>query len=190
MSLAASGGSGHGGMASNAGISERPSRVSLDGYNYGRGVVRPNPETVYEGFASNSPPPPLPPGAAPSGSTCERPPILTRHSIHIDPSNHDYGAMSPPDRLPLSPGFALHSSPVTQMTGSPTMMFGGLGGTKGTGDEDERRELAGRKKEGVLWGLGSWDGLSKAGGRSSRWESECWAERLKTVHKVSKENTR
>lgn len=46
---------------------------------------------------------------------------------------------------------------------------GGVGGLNGT--EDEQRELVGRKKEGVLWGTGSWEALDRDSGRS-RWERE------------------
>jgi hypothetical protein len=48
---------------------------------------------------------------------------------------------------------------------------GGVGGLGTGGDEDERREEAGRKKEGVLWGAGTWEGVGKGGGKS-KWESE------------------
>ncbi len=41
----------------------------------------------------------------------------------------------------------------------------------GTGDEDDKREEVGRKKEGVLWGAGNWAAVNKAGGRG-KWESE------------------
>ncbi|WVQ83139.1 hypothetical protein IAT38_005277 [Cryptococcus sp. DSM 104549] len=47
---------------------------------------------------------------------------------------------------------------------------GGVGGLGAGGDEDERREEAGRKKEGVLWGLGTWEGLTKGSGGKGKWE--------------------
>lgn len=49
--------------------------------------------------------------------------------------------------------------------------IGGVGGISGTGDEDEQRELAGRKKEGVLWGTGTWEELEK-GGTKGKWDRE------------------
>ncbi|KLT42969.1 hypothetical protein CC85DRAFT_284926 [Cutaneotrichosporon oleaginosum] len=47
------------------------------------------------------------------------------------------------------------------------VQVGGVGGLDGT--EDEQRELVGRKKEGVLWGTGSWEALDRDPGRS-KWE--------------------
>lgn len=56
-----------------------------------------------------------------------------------------------------------HKQPST----SPSL--GGVGGLSGMGDEDEQRELAGRKKEGVLWGTGTWEELEK-GGTRGKWD--------------------
>lgn len=56
-----------------------------------------------------------------------------------------------------------------QPSGSPSI--GGVGGLSGMGDEDEQRELAGRKKEGVLWGTGTWEELEK-GGTRGKWDRE------------------
>ncbi|ODN79614.1 hypothetical protein L202_03557 [Cryptococcus amylolentus CBS 6039] len=47
---------------------------------------------------------------------------------------------------------------------------GGVGGLGAGGDEDEQREEAGRKKEGVLWGMGTWEGLNKGAGGKGKWE--------------------
>ncbi|GMK54362.1 hypothetical protein CspeluHIS016_0109480 [Cutaneotrichosporon spelunceum] len=47
------------------------------------------------------------------------------------------------------------------------VQVGGVGGLDGT--EDEQREQVGRKKEGVLWGTGSWEALGRDPGRS-KWE--------------------
>lgn len=55
-----------------------------------------------------------------------------------------------------------HKQPST----SPSI---GVGGLSGMGDEDEQRELAGRKKEGVLWGTGTWEELEK-GGTRGKWD--------------------
>jgi hypothetical protein len=49
------------------------------------------------------------------------------------------------------------------------VQVGGVGGLDGT--EDEQRELVGRKKEGVLWGTGSWEALDRDPGRA-KWERE------------------
>jgi hypothetical protein len=68
--------------------------------------------------------------------------------------------------------------------GEKTEIFAGVGGFKGTGDEDEVREQVGRKNEGVLWTTGSWDALGKSSSKA-KWESEstsggerCWAVRV------------
>ncbi|BEI89051.1 uncharacterized protein CcaverHIS019_0204130 [Cutaneotrichosporon cavernicola] len=47
------------------------------------------------------------------------------------------------------------------------VQVGGVGGLDGT--EDEQREQVGRKKEGVLWGTGSWEALDRDPGRT-KWE--------------------
>ncbi|WVO16606.1 hypothetical protein L204_104285 [Cryptococcus depauperatus] len=51
-----------------------------------------------------------------------------------------------------------------------TITVGGVGGLGAGGDEDELREEAGRKKEGSLWSLGTWEGLTKSGGGKGKWE--------------------
>jgi hypothetical protein len=60
----------------------------------------------------------------------------------------------------------------------PVLKVGGVGGLGAGGDEDEQREGAGRKKEGVLWGIGAWEGLSKGPSRN-KWESKCYFRRLR-----------
>lgn len=173
----------------NPAIAERSSRISLDGHGYrpggghgkghisghGRAMGRPSTETVPEGIVlpvslMTSPTVPFPDATprTPSGRAV----LAQRHSIQIDPSTssmYSTGATSPD----------LASSITSMPISSPTMMFGGLGGLMGTGDEDERREMVGRKKEGVLWGLGSWEGLSKAGGGRSKWESKSASSEMK-----------
>lgn len=52
------------------------------------------------------------------------------------------------------------------------VQVGGVGGLDGT--EDEQREQVGRKKEGVLWGTGSWEALDRDPGRV-KWEREFWS---------------
>lgn len=46
---------------------------------------------------------------------------------------------------------------------------GAIVGMDSTADEDEEREIVGRKKEGVLWGTGAWEVLDKNGGKG-KWE--------------------
>lgn len=57
---------------------------------------------------------------------------------------------------------------------------GGVGGLDGT--EDEQRELVGRKKEGVLWGTGSWEALDRDTSGRSRWERESTALAVSLVY--------
>jgi hypothetical protein len=107
--------------------------------------------------------------AAPS-----RPILPSRHSIQ---SPRGQGYISPllaSGTYPLS----FESSPDLRLTlsgqvkaGTVISALGGVGGLTGMGDEDERREEVGRKKEGVLWGAGTWEGVSKGGGKG-KWESE------------------
>ena len=71
---------------------------------------------------------------------------------------------------PYLPGNTVESSPDLRMPSAPSRV-GGVGGLGAGGDEDEQREEAGRKKEGVLWGTGTWEELSKAPGKG-KFESE------------------
>ncbi|WWC86803.1 uncharacterized protein L201_001682 [Kwoniella dendrophila CBS 6074] len=129
---------------------------------------------------SSTPTPPLPPPKEPS----PRPRLPSRHSVQM-PTGVDY--ISPfitADQYPL-PAMPYESSPDLRSLQSenrepqprhsvdsvrPSVGVGGVGGLGAGGDEDERREEAGRKKEGVLWGLGSWEGLNKASGGKGKWE--------------------
>ena len=98
----------------------------------------------------------------PNADTPGRAPGLKRRSLHA-------GAVTS-DQLP-----SIESVPVGLADTTPSKSYhggvGGVGGLDGAGDEDAQREEVGRKKEGVLWGAGTWEGLSKAGGKS-KWESE------------------
>ncbi len=98
-------------------------------------------------FPASAPPPP------PNGVS-SRPTLPSRHSVHIP--------REPFLPLPFDSSPDLRSAPAR---------FGGVGGLNGTGDEDDKREEVGRKKEGVLWGAGNWAAVNKAGGRG-KWESE------------------
>ncbi|WVF69701.1 hypothetical protein IAT40_004480 [Kwoniella sp. CBS 6097] len=119
----------------------------------------------------------LPPKDTSSGSP--RPRLPSRHSVQI-PAGADYvspflTAQYPP--FDSSPDLRLLSTGADKREPMPRLSMdsarptvGGVGGLGAGGDEDERREEAGRKKEGVLWGLGSWEGLSKSGSGKGKWE--------------------
>jgi hypothetical protein len=79
-----------------------------------------------------------------------RPPLPSRHSIQLTPGSY--------------------TSPFADE--SPKTTWGGVGGVQGKGDEDSQRIQAGRKKEGVLWGAGAWEGVGGAGKERARWESK------------------
>jgi len=116
-------------------------------------------------------------------TTSPRPSLQPRHSMHasrapeyVTPFMASEAAAGPipfessPDirlMVPPHPNFAHTDTP-------RSMGVGGVGGLGAGGDEDEQREEAGRKKEGVLWGAGTWEGLGKAAGKS-KWESESLA---------------
>lgn len=68
------------------------------------------------------------------------------------------------------PNIGLGHPTAAAIPGSIGMGVGGVGGLGAGGDEDELREEAGRKKEGVLWGLGTWEGLTKGSGSKGKWE--------------------
>lgn len=89
---------------------------------------------------------PLPPGAATAAASFESMPPT-------------------PGSAPPSRSRALADT-AAKLNGA---QVGGVGGLDGT--EDEQRELVGRKKEGVLWGTGSWEALDRDSGRS-KWERE------------------
>ena len=83
-----------------------------------------------------------------------RPGLPSRHSVHVAREAF----------LPTPFNMLANSQ-------SPTARFGGVGGLDGAGDEDEKRDEVGRKKEGVLWGAGVWEGMTKGSGKG-KWESE------------------
>ena len=94
------------------------------------------------------------PSPLPLNISTSRPTLPFRHSIHVP-------------REPFLPQpFLIPPDPPSVPT-----KYGGVGGLNGSGDEDGLREEVGRKKEGVLWGAGSWEGLTKPGGKG-KWESE------------------
>lgn len=83
-----------------------------------------------------------------SKPTVTRPDFSSRHSLQLP--RGDY----------ISPFLAPFNSPQ------------GIGfGARTERDEDTERVEVGRKKEGVLWGAGVWEGVSKSGGKG-KWESE------------------
>ncbi|WWD21573.1 hypothetical protein CI109_106059 [Kwoniella shandongensis] len=147
---------------------------------------RDRPSSMYTNSApAEMSTPPLPPPRQTS-LVSPRPSLPSRHSVqmpngvdYISPfiaSGGDYVVSSPvthsPDlTVPVEKEHSRHSIDVARVgVGRPVMGIGGVGGLGAGGDEDERREEAGRKKEGVLWGMGSWEGLSKSGSGKGKWE--------------------
>lgn len=114
-------------------------------------------------------------------TTSLRPSLQPRHSMHatrapeyVSPFMASQVAVAP---LPFesSPDLRLgvRSYPTTADPDTPRSSgVGGVGGLGAGGDEDEQREEAGRKKEGVLWGAGTWESLGKQAGKG-KWESKC-----------------
>lgn len=78
-----------------------------------------------------------------------RPSLPSRHSIQLTPGSYT----------------SLYNDEPAKMK------WGGVGGIQGEGDEDSERMQAGRKKEGVLWGAGAWEGLGGQGRERAKWES-------------------
>ena len=90
----------------------------------------------------------------PLGTPTPRPTLPFRHSIHVPREPFlPHPFLTPPDSS-LAPA-----------------KYGGVGDFDGSGDEDGLREEVGRKKEGVLWGAGVWEGLTKPSGKG-KWESK------------------
>ncbi|OCF45792.1 hypothetical protein I317_00280 [Kwoniella heveanensis CBS 569] len=122
-------------------------------------------------------PPLLPPKN--TSSDPARPRLPSRHSVQM-PAGADYVSPFLTSQYPpfdSSPDLRLLSAGPDRREPLPRLSMdsarptvGGVGGLGAGGDEDERREEAGRKKEGVLWGLGSWEGLSKGGSGKGKWE--------------------
>ncbi|UOH84167.1 hypothetical protein LQV05_000961 [Cryptococcus neoformans] len=100
-----------------------------------------------------------------------------RHSMDSSRpmSGTSYSRTSPnPSMTSISlhptPNIGLGHPTAAATPGAVSMGVGGVGGLGAGGDEDELREEAGRKKEGVLWGLGTWEGLTKGSGSKGKWE--------------------
>nr|XP_018265375.1 uncharacterized protein I303_01741 [Kwoniella dejecticola CBS 10117]OBR87533.1 hypothetical protein I303_01741 [Kwoniella dejecticola CBS 10117] len=138
-------------------------------------VPTPSPTAPSTSSASASITPPLPP------KDVVRPRLPSRHSVQMTTGTDYVSPFIASNAYPVPP-IPFESSPDLRTTcevdtvkprhsvdgGRPSL--GGVGGLGAGGDEDERREEAGRKKEGVLWGLGSWEGLNKATGGKGKWE--------------------
>jgi hypothetical protein len=74
--------------------------------------------------------------------------------------------------MPSTPVYAERKSALAETAAKLNgVSVGGVGGLNGEGDEAELREQAGSKKEGVLWGTGTWEELDK-GGAKGKWERE------------------
>ncbi|WRT64682.1 uncharacterized protein IL334_001616 [Kwoniella shivajii] len=138
-----------------------------------------NPQTSTPKLPLSFETPPLPPTVPPKENS-PRPRLPSRHSVQM-PTGVDYVSpfiasnQYPVPIIPFDASPDLRSSGLREQLprhsidgGRPSV--GGVGGLGAGGDEDERREEAGRKKEGVLWGLGSWEGLNKGGGGKGKWE--------------------
>lgn len=100
-----------------------------------------------------------------------------RHSMDSSRpvSGTSYSRTSPnPSMTSVSPHpvpkIGLGHPSAAAVLGTVNVGVGGVGGLGAGGDEDELREEAGRKKEGVLWGLGTWEGLTKGSGSKGKWE--------------------
>ena len=142
-----------------------PTQTPLDrakSHGIGNLAVRQSPELM----KSNVP--------LPDTEQSSRPQIIQRRSGHTHMAEGYQSAFNnqksplPFESVPdLRLRAQTHPAPGPQ---DPTRL-GGVGGLGAGGDEDEMREEAGRKKEGVLWGTGTWEGLSK-GPSKGRWESE------------------
>lgn len=146
------------------GVSDRGSRTSFDyGQPISRGIPRPRTESVPEHTiavsastpAISTPFPPMP-------TSTTRPILTTRHSVQLERGEAYVSPINRQVEVFVSPDPGL---------GERTEIFAGVGGFRGTGDEDEIREQVGRKNEGVLWTTGSWDALGKSSSKA-KWESE------------------
>ncbi|WVQ98149.1 hypothetical protein IAU59_005271 [Kwoniella sp. CBS 9459] len=137
------------------------------------------PESIAASSTPGTATPPLLPPKDTSTSS-PRPRLPSRHSVQM-PAGGDYVSPfltsqyppfdSSPDLRLLSAGSSDKRDPLPRLSmDSARPTVGGVGGLGAGGDEDERREEAGRKKEGVLWGLGSWEGLSKGNSGKGKWE--------------------
>lgn len=104
-----------------------------------------------------------------------RPGLPSRHSVQLPRGNY----VSP---LIASSGYSsyestpdLRLSSIQHDTSNPrgvglSTEIPGASGATAAGDEDDMRVEVGRKKEGVLWGAGSWEGVASKGGGKGKWE--------------------
>ena len=166
--------------------SDRPSRASIDIAPSSRPVSMASTQRPASGVTSppmlseatlqapiNLPSVPVP-ERQPAGAL-PRPSFQPRHSMHatrepeyVSPFIASQGG-NLPSPFECSPDLGAGTTPSTRDTG--VARLGGVGGLGAGGDEDEKREEVGRKKEGVLWGAGVWEGLTKASGKA-KWESK------------------
>ncbi len=103
----------------------------------------------------------------PAKNTSAPPSLPSRHSVHV----------------PQAPFLPLAVDASSDLRSAPAR-FGGVGGLDGTGDEDAKREEVGRRREGVLWGAGTWEGMTKPGGKG-KWESTSLLARQRyTAHEL------
>lgn len=108
----------------------------------------------------------------PVASSGSRPSSRQRHSVQVAQgayrSPFNPAETSPDPSSERSTALAEATAKLNGVSISITGV-GGVGGLNGEGDEDEQREQVGRKKEGVLWGTGTWEDLDK-GGFKGKWE--------------------
>lgn len=106
----------------------------------------------------------------------EKPVQRSRHSLQV-PQGQYRSPFHPADGPPQLPSPSIynerrtHALAETSAKLNGAVSVGGVGGLNGAGDEDEQREQVGRKREGVLWGTGTWEELDKGGARG-KWERE------------------
>ncbi|KAL7420074.1 hypothetical protein Q5752_005039 [Cryptotrichosporon argae] len=106
-----------------------------------------------------------------------RPLMASRHSVQLTRGEDYHSPFLSPEEYPMpsrEDKQAALAATAAKLSGlgigiGVGIGVGGVGGIAGTGDEDEQREQVGRKKEGVLWGAGSWEGLDK-GAQKGKWE--------------------
>jgi len=111
-------------------------------------------------------PPPPPPRPPKSGGN------RNRHSLQVPQGQYrsPFHPIEGPPQMSATPRLDDRKTALAETAAKLNgVSVGGVGGLNGEGDEAEQREQAGRKKEGVLWGTGAWEGLDK-GGAKGRWE--------------------
>lgn len=122
------------------------------------------------------PPPPIP--VRRPSTTSSRPSLQPRHSMHAT-RMQEYVSPFIAAQASDEPFLISESSPDLRLRiesldnpGPLVSRLGGVGGLGAGGDEDEKREQVGRKKEGVLWGTGVWEGLTSRIPSKGKWESK------------------